>query len=187
MNLPLCLLSHPILKKIQQQQQQQQQHNRNKSKTFSEQSKRMWGWNPQKPMKLDENDTILSHHPYILCNFAMSVFFSTQLPEIHPSSVIYYWILLPCFLIYTVLHTPNACCRNSVNSNWVKRGLKSKYGYIVVYTSLSPRTWFVAATVWIRLQWSYSSSYSWWSDVVDRVRLSIQLIKRVYNQSRYSY
>ena len=130
MNLPLCLLSHPILKKIQQQQQQ---HNRNKSKTFSEQSKWMWGWNPQKPMKLDENDTILSHHPYILCNFAMSVFFSTQLPEIHPSSVIYYWILLPCFLIYTVLHTPNACCRNSVKSNWVKRGLKSKYGYLVVY------------------------------------------------------
>ena len=58
---PFCL---PILKKYNNNN-----NNRNKSKTFSEQSKRMWGWNPQKPMKLDENDTILLHHPYILCNF----------------------------------------------------------------------------------------------------------------------
>ena len=31
----------------------------------------MKGWKPQKPTKLDGNDTTtLSHHPYILCRFA---------------------------------------------------------------------------------------------------------------------
>ena len=30
----------------------------------------MWGWNPQKPTKLNGNDTILSYHPYNLCHFA---------------------------------------------------------------------------------------------------------------------
>ena len=31
----------------------------------------MEGWNPQKPTKLDGNDTmIFSHHPYILCHLA---------------------------------------------------------------------------------------------------------------------
>ena len=37
----------------------------------------MWGkkWNPQKPTKVDGNDTtILSHHPYILCHFANYAF-----------------------------------------------------------------------------------------------------------------
>ena len=33
----------------------------------------MQGWKPQKPTKLDGNDTTtLSHHPYILCPFAVT-------------------------------------------------------------------------------------------------------------------
>ena len=31
----------------------------------------MWEWNPQRPIKLDGNNTtILSHHSYILCHLA---------------------------------------------------------------------------------------------------------------------
>ena len=44
---------------------------RNKSQeSFLKENKRMWGWNPQKPTKLNGNDTILSYHPYNLCHFA---------------------------------------------------------------------------------------------------------------------
>lgn len=41
----------------------------NKSqKSFLNENRRMQGWNPQKPAKLDGNDTtILSYHPFILC------------------------------------------------------------------------------------------------------------------------
>ena len=40
-------------------------------KSFLNENKRMQGWNPQKPTKLDRNDTTtISHHPYILCHFA---------------------------------------------------------------------------------------------------------------------
>ena len=40
-------------------------------KSFLKENKHMQGWNPQKPIKLDGNDTTTStHHPYILCHFA---------------------------------------------------------------------------------------------------------------------
>jgi len=39
--------------------------------SFLNENKRMSGWNPKKPTKLDGNDTTtLSHHPYVLCHFA---------------------------------------------------------------------------------------------------------------------
>ena len=38
------------------------------TKSFLNENKLMKGWNPQKPTKLDGNDTTtLSHHPYIFC------------------------------------------------------------------------------------------------------------------------
>ena len=41
------------------------------TKSFLNENKHMKGWNPQKPTKLDGNDTTtLSRHPYILCHFA---------------------------------------------------------------------------------------------------------------------
>ena len=41
------------------------------TKSFLKKNKHMQGWNPQKPTKLDGNETITStHHPYILCHFA---------------------------------------------------------------------------------------------------------------------
>ena len=40
-------------------------------KSFLNENKCMYGWNPQKPIKVDGNDTTtLSHQPYILCHFA---------------------------------------------------------------------------------------------------------------------
>ena len=40
-------------------------------KSFPNENKCMYGWNPQKPAKQDGNDTTThSHHPYILYHFA---------------------------------------------------------------------------------------------------------------------
>ena len=40
-------------------------------KSFQNENKRMWIWNPQKPAKQDRNDTTTHlHHPYILYHFA---------------------------------------------------------------------------------------------------------------------
>ena len=47
------------------------QNKKYKSPMFSEWRQAQMGWNSQKPTKQYGNDTtILSHHPYILCNFA---------------------------------------------------------------------------------------------------------------------
>ena len=41
------------------------------TKSFLNENKRMYRWNPQKSTKPDGNDTTtLSHHPYFLCHFA---------------------------------------------------------------------------------------------------------------------
>ena len=71
MHLPLGLPSHlssllPFLN----------DNARNKKGNRNKIQKVFWSWRktsickPQKPTKLDGNDTTLSHHPYILCHFA---------------------------------------------------------------------------------------------------------------------
>ena len=103
-------------------------NNRNKSaKTFYEQSKRMWGWNPQKSMKLEENDNTFtpSLHLVQFCHVSFLLYTAAR----NPSFLRYLLLnIASLFSDIHVLHTLNACCRNSVKSNWVKRGLKSKYG-----------------------------------------------------------
>ena len=61
----------------------------------------------------------------------------TELPEIHSFSITQYWplivILIPCLLVLFFLDTLHThwcrlVCRNSVELNFVKTGLRSKFG-----------------------------------------------------------
>ena len=55
----------------------------------------------------------------------------TELPEIHSFSIIQYWllivILIPCLLVLLHILWCRLVCRNSVELNFVKTGLKSKF------------------------------------------------------------
>ena len=96
----------------------------------------MQGWNPQKPAKQDENDsTILSQHPYILCYFV-----NYGLCLVHERVVeVSGWVVLGVHIVIgSKLEVQRPCATQSVAANFSKMHIfRMKPIFSTVYNILA--------------------------------------------------